>query len=198
MNKKEFLAREKKALSGLPQDELEERLAFYSEMIDDRIEEGLSEMDAILQIIATDETVSHLFSDESFEKGEKESKLETEKGTEIVLLVAGSPLWIPLLIIAFSVWISLFAVFWSVIVSLWAVFISLAVSAPVAVLSGLFVAVFGKPIAGIAMLGAGLVCAGLAVFLYYGAKAAAKGGWWLTQKSVVWVKTYFRKKEKRS
>lgn len=191
MNKKEFLARGKKALSGLPQDELEERLAFYSEMIDDRMEEGLSETDAVLQIIATDETVSHLFSDESFEKTEKERKPKTGKGAEISLLVAGSPLWIALLITAFAVWISLFAAFWSVVVSLWAVFISLAVSAPVSVLAGLIAAVFGKPIAGIAMLGAGLVCAGLAVFFYYGAKAAAQGGWQLTKKSVLWVKSLF-------
>ena len=198
MNKKEFLARGRKGLSGLPQDELEERLAFYSEMIDDRMEEGLSETEAIMQIIATDETVAHLFSDETFEKAEKASETKTGKGAEAALLIAGSPLWLAFSIIVFAVWISLFAAFWSVIIALWAVFISLAISAPVAVLSGLVVAVLGKPIAGIAMLGGGLVCAGLSVFSYYGAKAAAKGGWWLTKKSAEWVKTYFNKKEKMS
>jgi hypothetical protein len=41
MNKQEFLTALKKALSPLSKADLEERLSFYSEMIDDRIEEGL-------------------------------------------------------------------------------------------------------------------------------------------------------------
>ena len=43
MNKQEFLAGLRKGLSGLPQEDIEERLLFYSEMIDDRIEEGMEE-----------------------------------------------------------------------------------------------------------------------------------------------------------
>ena len=42
MSKQAFLARLRKELSGLPKDDIEERLAFYEEMIDDRTEEGLS------------------------------------------------------------------------------------------------------------------------------------------------------------
>ncbi len=33
MNKQEFLTDLRKALSGLPQDDIEERIAFYGEMI---------------------------------------------------------------------------------------------------------------------------------------------------------------------
>ena len=49
MRKQEFLAQLRKALSGLPQDEIEERLTFYGEMIDDRMEEGLSEEERELE-----------------------------------------------------------------------------------------------------------------------------------------------------
>ena len=45
MRKQEFLDTLRSRLSGLPRQELEERLAFYGEMIDDRMEEGLSEAD---------------------------------------------------------------------------------------------------------------------------------------------------------
>ena len=41
MTKIQFLLALNKALSGLPQDEIEERLTFYSEIIDDRMEDGL-------------------------------------------------------------------------------------------------------------------------------------------------------------
>ena len=37
MNKQEFLTQLRQGLSGLPQDDIEKRLTFYSEMIDDRI-----------------------------------------------------------------------------------------------------------------------------------------------------------------
>ena len=38
MNKSEFLEELRKGLAGLPKDDVEERLTFYGEMIDDRIE----------------------------------------------------------------------------------------------------------------------------------------------------------------
>ena len=43
MNKQEFLAKLQTNLSGLPEKEVQDSLGFYSEMIDDRMEEGLSE-----------------------------------------------------------------------------------------------------------------------------------------------------------
>ena len=47
MGKDAFLAQLRKGLAGLPQKDIEERLTFYSEMIDDRMEEGLSEEEVI-------------------------------------------------------------------------------------------------------------------------------------------------------
>ena len=47
MNKQEFLDALRRALSGVPLEEIEERVGFYGEMIDDRIEEGLSEVAAV-------------------------------------------------------------------------------------------------------------------------------------------------------
>lgn len=47
MLKEEFLAQLRGGLAGLPQEDLEERLAFYSELLDDRMEEGLSEAEAV-------------------------------------------------------------------------------------------------------------------------------------------------------
>ena len=43
MKKQTFLDMLKKRLSGLPKQEIAERLTFYNEMIDDRMEEGMSE-----------------------------------------------------------------------------------------------------------------------------------------------------------
>ena len=51
MNKKEFLSELQSKLCGLPQKDVDEHLSFYSEAIDDRIEDGLSEEEAEEQIV---------------------------------------------------------------------------------------------------------------------------------------------------
>ena len=58
MTKHEFLVDLGLGLSCLPQEDAEERLSFYSEMIDDRIEEGLSEEEAVAAIGTVDEVAA--------------------------------------------------------------------------------------------------------------------------------------------
>ena len=50
MNKLEFLLELSRALEGLPKEEIDEKLGFYNEIIDDKIEDGMSEEDAIAEI----------------------------------------------------------------------------------------------------------------------------------------------------
>ena len=48
---------------------------------------------------------------------------------------------------------------------------------------------------GIAMIGAGVVCAGLSIFVFYGCKAVTNGTLMLTKKMAIWIKHCFVKKE---
>ena len=47
MRKTEFLERLRAALNALPEEEAKKTIAYYAEMIDDRIEDGMSEEEAI-------------------------------------------------------------------------------------------------------------------------------------------------------
>ena len=58
MNKQDFLFQLGEALSGLPQGDIEEQLSFYSEMIDDKVENGLSEEAAVAEIGPADRIAS--------------------------------------------------------------------------------------------------------------------------------------------
>ena len=93
MNKQEFLGKLRSGLSGLPQGDIEERLTFYSEMIDDRMEEGISDEEAVCEIGSVDEIVSQIIADIPFTKlvREKIKPNRTLRPWEIVLLVLGSP-----------------------------------------------------------------------------------------------------------
>ena len=68
MKKQEFLENIRKEIKGLSECEVKERIAFYSEMIDDRIEDGLTEEEAVLEIGPISKVVSDVFSDISFIK----------------------------------------------------------------------------------------------------------------------------------
>ncbi len=175
MNKQEFLAQLRKGLSGSPQADIEERLTFYSEMIDDRIEDGLSEEEAIRQIGPIDPLIAQSAADAPAKKAKPKRRLRI---WEILLLVLGSPVWLSLLIAAFAVVLSLYA-------ALWAVFVSLAGSAVGCVAAGIVFLCCGDVLPGFAAIGAGLFCAGLSIFMFHACKAATKGGWRLARKCLV-------------
>ena len=198
MKKLEFILSLHDKLSCLPQEDMEERLAFYNEMIDDRMEEGLSEEEAVAQIGSVDEIVAQIIEETPLTKLVKE-KIKPKKrlkAWEVTLLAVGSPLWLSLLIAAFAVVISLYAALWAVVISLWAVFVSVAACAPAGVLAGAVFISNGSVTSGIAMIAAALVCAGLAIFLFYGCKAVTKGTGWLTKKILSAIKRCFIKEEK--
>ena len=197
MSKQEFLVQLRKGLSGLPQEDVEERLAFYSEMIDDRMEEGITEEDAVSRIGSIDKIISQIKADIPLAKlvREKITPKKHLKAWEIVLLVLGSPIWLSLLIAALAVILSLYASLWSVIISLWAVFVSFIGCAVGGVVAGIVIACSGNALSGIAMLAAGIVCAGLSIFMFYGCKAVTDGTLILTKKMAIWTKNCFIKKE---
>ena len=60
MTKLEFALELTGPLSFLPWEETEERVNFYSEMIDDRMEEGFSEEEAVAQIGSVEEIAAQI------------------------------------------------------------------------------------------------------------------------------------------
>ena len=197
MNKQDFIASLRASLSGLPKQDVEDRLNFYSEMIDDRIEEGLTEQEAVLAIGSVTTVSSQIIADIPLSKIAKE-KIKPKRGLrawEILLLALGSPIWLSLLIAAFAVVFSLYVSVWSVIISLWAVFASLVACAAGVIIAGIVFIVVGHALTGVCMIGAALVCAGLSIFSFFGCKAATKGLLWLTKKLALGIKKCFVKKE---
>ncbi|MBO5892342.1 MAG: DUF1700 domain-containing protein [Oscillospiraceae bacterium] len=194
MNKQEFLQKLGQQMSGLSSREKEERLNFYREMIDDRMEDGLSEEEAVCAVGSVDIIAGQITEEISPAETRQPTKRRL-KAWEIVLLILGSPIWFSLLIAALAVVLSLYVSLWAVLVSAWAVFAS-AVSCAFALLVAGIVFLFGeRKLTGIAIIGTSLVCAGLSVFLFFGCKAATKGFILLTKKTALGIKHCFTKKE---
>ncbi len=197
MNKQEFSSQLRKALSGLPTDEIEERINFYSEMIDDSIEEGLTEQQAVEKLGRVDEIVSQIMYEVPLIKIVKEKVKPKRKLTtlEIVLLILSLPVWFPILMSIISVVISVYVSVWSVIIALFASVVAIGVSGLAGIPIGIFFVNSGNMESGLFVLGAGLICVGLAIFLYCGLVLATKGITFLTRKIFIWIKSCFVKKE---
>jgi len=197
MYKQDFLSQLRQGLSGLPREDVEERLAFYGELIDDHMEDGLSEEEAVASVGSINEIITQVVADTPLLKVAKE-RVKSQRqlrAWEIVLLVLGSPIWLSLGIAAVAVVLSLYISLWSIIVSLWAVFGSLVGGAVGGLVAGIVLACTGNGLNSIVLVSAGLVCAGLSIFTFYGCKAATKGTMILTKKLAVWIKNSVIRKE---
>ncbi|MBE6604920.1 MAG: hypothetical protein E7639_04360 [Ruminococcaceae bacterium] len=177
MKKHEFLAALEKGLAGLPAAEIAARVAFFGEMIDDRMEEGLSEEAAVAAMGAPDEVAAQIVKEMPLgtlikEKIKPRRRLET---WEIVLLVVGAPLWVSLLVSLISGIVSLYASLWSGIASLWAAFGATVASAVGGVLASLPLFFVEDPAKGLFLLGSGVAAAGVSILLFYAALFLTKG-----------------------
>lgn len=197
MNKAEFLQKLRKELSGLPIGEVEERISFYEEIIDDRVEEGLSEEEAIEAVGPVNTIVIQTIAETPLTKivSERVRPKRKMRGWEIVLLVLGSPIWLSLLVALYAVIFSVFVALWSVIVALWAVFVSFIACAVAGLAAGAVLCFRGFIFQGIVFFCAGCVLIGLAIYMYFACKAATKGMAKLSAKLVLGIKHLFVKRK---
>lgn len=170
MTKNEFLAELKRYLSALPSEDVQASLDYYGEMIDDRIEEGISEEEAVGAIGSAKDIAAQVMEEIPITKLVK-AKIKpkrTLRAWEVIFLVLGSPIWVTLLlaavIVVFSVYISL----WACVISLYAADLCFFACALAGII-GFFAA--GNIGAGLFLLGAGVLLAGLGILGFFGCKA---------------------------
>jgi uncharacterized membrane protein len=194
MNKEQFLSSLEDRFNGLSKEDIAERLAFYSEAIDDRMEDGLTEEEALAQLGSVDSIAAQIVNDAERQRPVKEKR--RMGALEIVLLILGSPIWISLLAACFSVVISLYAAIWAIVIALWAAEVAMAAGS----IGGIFGSVLffssGNVPGGFAILAAAMVVAGLAIFFFYGCIAITKAAAILTKKSAIWMVRLFIRKER--
>ena len=184
MTKKEFLSSLRSKLQGLPPEDIDERIGFYGEMIDDRVDEGKSEEDAIAEIGNVDDIVMEIAKDTPLVKLVKEKMKPKRriKAWEIVLLVLGFPLWFPLLVTFFVLVFVFWVIIWVLAIVTYAVEAAcLGVSIGGAVS---FVAYFVNGQMNYTALGASVMCAGAAILMVFACIGATKGCVALTKKIV--------------
>ena len=200
MKRIEFLNQLKARLWALPEADVQCSLDYYGEMIDDRMEDGLSEEEAVAAIGDLDEIVKQILTESPrmpVTVKKEENYQKQKRGLEtwmIVLLVLGSPLWIPLVASVIGTVFSIYVSLWAVVIALYAVAFALAVAALGCIVGSFFMV--GRIAEVMVAWGAALLCAGLAILLFMLGNLAGKGMVKLTKLCWKGIQNLFRGKER--
>lgn len=196
MNKKQFLAALESGLAGLPPCDIEKSLDYYNELIDDHIEDGMSEEQAVEDMGSLDFIIAQILSETPVQRLIKEKIRPARKMRtwEIVLLILGSPVWIPLLLAAVMVILALYMVIWSLVLVMYAVVIAFAAGGLGGIFGSIVNLLTGNPVQALMMLSAGLVCVGLTIFCFIAFNHATLGIIKASKSILIWVKSLFLRK----
>ena len=110
MKREEFTEALKLALKDLPEQEIQSSLAYFNEMIDDRIDEGMTEEEAVADLGRVDEIAAKLLAENQTLVERVKDKLMPKRRLaiwEIILLILGFPIWGSLLLAAVAILFSM-------------------------------------------------------------------------------------------
>lgn len=134
MNKTEFINSLKSKITDMPYQEVEKTINYYAEIIDDRIEEGINEEEAVEALGNIDEIVREIRMDIPLsslisQKVKQSHDKASNKTLWMILAIVGFPFWLPLSIAFAAVVFSVYITIWAVVFSLFAVVLSLGLAA---------------------------------------------------------------------
>ena len=195
MKKQEFLNELRKQLAGLPKDDLDNRINFYEEMINDRMDEGLSEEEAVADIGTVDDIVKQIASETPMLRlvAEKAKPKRTLRAWEIVLIVLGFPLWLPLLIVGLVLLFVGCLLFWILVIVTYVVEVALVGSSILGFVTFMAYLLDGG-VVNLIPLGYAIIALGLAFVFIFACIGATKLTIFLHKKMFIGIKSAFIRK----
>lgn len=177
MDKRAFLERLQAALAGLPDAERERQLAYYEEMIDDRVEEGMSESEAIAALGPVDQLTQRVLRQTPPQRrADRVRRSGIPTAVWVLLAVLLLPLWLPLLGLAGALVLGSFALLFGLIVAAAGLVAGLGVGG----VGAMIWALVSWDLSGMSVvfaIGAGLIAVGAALLLALPAAYLIKALW---------------------
>jgi len=198
MNKTEFLQNLSLALHKLPQYEIDQSLAFYAEMIDDRVEEGCPEEEAVLSLGNITDIAAQIIAETPIVPKTIAKAKTGSRTLNIVLLIAFSWIWIPVCIVFLAAVLSIYATIWAVIIVFWAVILTFFASGLACLVAAVYLLITVFPASALLSVGAGLILIGLGLLCFFGVLAISKGLYKLTKLFLRKIRSLFLKEGRAS
>ncbi len=170
MTKNEFLERLREGLFEWPKEDTEKFIDYYREMIEDRIEGGMSENEAVAALGTPDRVVYEIRLESSLPRivKNKLKKRSPWRISEILLLLLGSPIWLSILIALFAAFLTVYLCFWAVLATFWAVELAFSAWGIAGLIVSIVSLVQGNGAALLFYFGSALFASALAIFGFFG------------------------------
>ncbi|MBR2617428.1 MAG: DUF1700 domain-containing protein [Clostridia bacterium] len=177
MNKTNFLVALAVKLKGFPEEDVQKSLEYYGEMIDERIEEGMTEEEAVAAVGTVEEIVAQITAETPLLQLLKQKLTLKRKLTagEKALLICGSPLWFILILASLICLAAVYVSLWAGVVGLFAVPVTFGVGGVGGLVYSVILGASTTWGSGVAFAGASLILIGFTMPTYYACKISAKG-----------------------
>ena len=197
MNKLDFLFALEEQLQALPDQERKQALEYYFEIIDDRMDCGMNEEEAVAACGNIDDIAEQIIMDTPLTKlvKQKNKNRRRMRGWELALIIAGFPVWFSLLVAAFCVLLAISVCFWAVVICLFAVAFACGVSAVGVTAACIILLVQGQFGPALFCFGCAMILAGVAILFFLLGKWTGKGVAWLHKITFRGIKRCFIRKE---
>ncbi len=196
MNKQQFLDALSRGLSQLPPEEIDKQTAYYSELIDDMLEDGMTEHEAVSRLGSVHEIYESILQEMPLPLLVK-TRTQPRGGwtaLTLILVILGFPIWFSLLAALIAVVFGVYGSLWAVGISLFAVVVVIIVCAVVLAVF-FFILLFSNAAAAVLAMGAGLILLGVGLLLGLGAFFFCKGIVKAAGAFVKWLKKLFMRRE---
>lgn len=200
MNKLDFLAELEKKLQPLPDQEKAKALEYYFEIIDDRMDCGMTEDEAVAACGNIDEIAEQIILDTPMTKlvKQKNKTRRRMQAWEIVLLVLGFPIWFSLAVAFFCMLLAISVCLWCVVICIFVGGIACGACSVAFSAATVVAAVTGNFLPALCFLGCAMICAGLTILFFLLGKLAGKGVTKLHKLTFRAIKRCFIRKEAKA
>lgn len=196
MNKQQFLDALRRGLSQLPVEEIEKQTAYYSELIDDMMEDGMTEYEAVSRLGSVQEIYENILQDMPLPLLVR-TRAKPRGGwttLSIVLIVLGFPIFFVVFMCLMAAALVLYVSIWALVVAAFAVVLGIVLAAAAFIV--LFIRLlFSSISAALLALGLALVFGGIAIAAGLLAVGCCKLIVKATAAAGRWIKKLFIRKE---
>ena len=166
MNKHVFLKKLGEQLADLPREDVERLVEFYAELIDDKVENGETEGQAVANLGPIEEIIEGLHS-ESQENFIWQQRVDNGRkadgyGARLAVTICAFPIWLPLYLSA-----------WTVIASLYISAVACGLAGAVFLIPSMIIMLQSAAV-GFFQIGTCLAAAGFGIFLFVGTNYLTK------------------------
>ena len=194
LTKEKFILKLSLRLKDLDTSDIEKACEFYSKMIDDRVDDGMSKEEAIEALgpmdyieasirdnIRNNASFTHICNNDTLDDILPIKEKRELNGSVLILLILSFPIWFSLIVLALALALAIFIGIWAVVCSSYIANAALGVGGLATLLSGfgfLFTGNFSPAVLAISeallLIGAGLV-------LFVALKYITRLGLWATR-----------------